>query len=212
MFAYLTEYCKADHTQAAIQMFRQARLIDPLHVNARGKIEKTNSFACLFFLNVFLVMNVFISDRLLGDCWSFSCCGSYCDWALEDRCLHGSRDLSFSSRWWRQVSLHRIRWLLEVGPGFTAGGHSNRLEGWRFMPRNVLVGLRWRRPFLWCSPTPAVSERVFAAVRRAFDEQQRSSLSDYLTATVMLGYNHRDQKPKKTGVPDSMFDNVVEHD
>ena len=130
MFAYLTEYCKADHTQAAIQMFRQARLIDPLHVNARGKIEKTNSFACLFFLNVFLVMNVFISDRLLGDCWSFSCCGSYCDWALggQDRCFHCSRS-SFSSRWWRQVSLHRIRWLLEVGPGFTAGAHSNRFEG-----------------------------------------------------------------------------------
>ena len=58
----------------------------------------------------------------------------------------------------------------------------------------------------------AGAERVFSAVRRAFDHHQRSSLTDYLTAVVMLEYNHR--KPE-TVDPDelgSVFDNVVEHD
>ena len=80
--------------------------------------------------------------------------------------------------------------------------HAAQLPCWSTLAKTVFV----------LQSNSAASERVFAAVRRAFDEQQRSSLSDYLTATVMLGYNHRDQKPKKTGVPDSMFDNVVEHD
>ena len=53
---------------------------------------------------------------------------------------------------------------------------------------------RWRRArivFAKISPDSASCERVFALLKNLFNEQQMSSLADYVQAALMLNYNKR---------------------
>ena len=75
------------------------------------------------------------------------------------------------------------------------------------MLHSSLIGLAWRGASSSCKP----ALQVFSAVRRAFDHHQRASLSDYLTAVVMMEYNHRQPAPVDPNEA-GLFDNVVEHD
>ena len=44
---------------------------------------------------------------------------------------------------------------------------------------------------LLVQPSSASSERVFSLLKASFDEQQDSSLQDYLEASLMLQFNSR---------------------
>ena len=52
---------------------------------------------------------------------------------------------------------------------------------------------RWRRARIVfaISPDSASCERVFALLKNLFNEQQMSSLADYVQAALMLNYNNR---------------------
>ena len=52
---------------------------------------------------------------------------------------------------------------------------------------------RWRRARIVfaIAPDSASCERVFALLKNLFNEQQMSSLADYVQAALMLNYNKR---------------------
>ena len=59
--------------------------------------------------------------------------------------------------------------------------HAERLPNWSSAVKKVLL----------VQPSSAASERVFSILSASFNDQQDSSLSDYLQASVMLQYNKR---------------------
>ena len=71
----------------------------------------------------------------------------------------------------------------------TSNDFYHSVRGFRSPP-----GRGWRRARIVVakiSPDSASCERVFALLKNLFNEQQMSSLADYVQAALMLNYNKR---------------------